>query len=369
MDKVKFDYIVVGAGQSGLAMAYELTMASADFLVLDAETEIGKSWLNRWDSLKLFTPTEFNHLPGLPFPAPKGHYPNKVDVASYLKRYVDHFNIPVTLKCQVNKVEKLQNTDDRNSADFQTDESNNVANTELFKLTTTQGVYFAKQVIVASGPFHIPFVPDCSKKISPDLVQLHSKDYRNPAQLQEGDVLVVGAGDSGFQILDEISAQHQSGHIFFSGNTDLMTIPQEFLGKTLWWWFKKTGILSLNKYSWLGKKISQRMQPIIGIDIKALLARPNITSVGRTKDACDATVICEHQSLASIKNIIWSTGFRPDFSWLEGVELDGEGYPVNYRGVSSTKGLYFIGLPWMYTRGSATLGGVKDDAKYLSKVL
>ena len=129
--------------------------------------------------------------------------------------------------------------------------------------------------------------------------------------------------------------------------------------------FKLFGVLSVNKFSWIGKKLKQKMQPVIGIDIKSLLASSNITAVGHTLDARENTVSCQLAKLDTIKNIVWSTGFRADFSWIEDIKLDEHGYPVNYRGIGSTQGMYFIGLPWMYTRGSATLGGVHKDAAFL----
>jgi putative flavoprotein involved in K+ transport len=339
-----FDYIIVGAGQAGLAMAYQLKQVNANFLMLDSEDEIGASWLKRWDSLKLFTPTEFNHLPGMSFPAAKGHYPDKHDVANYFKSYVEKFNLPVQLGKKVLKVNKLNNT---------------------FDVQCSQQSYQCKQVIIASGPFHTPFIPPCHKSLSPDIKQIHSKDYRNPEQLIAGDTLVVGAGDSGFQILKEIAEYSENRHVYFSGSVSSLTIPQELLGKTVWWWFSLFGVLSVNKFSWIGRKLKQKMQPVIGIDIKSLLSSNNITAVGHTLDASENEICCQHATLDTIKNIIWSTGFRADFSWIEGIKLDEQGYPVNYRGIGATKGMYFIGLPWMYTRGSATLGGVHKDAAYL----
>ena len=339
-----FDYIIVGAGQAGLSMAYHLTQANANFLMLDSAEEIGVSWLKRWDSLKLFTPTEFNHLPGMSFPAAKGHYPDKYDVANYFKSYVENFKFPIKLGEKVLKV---------------------VQSNDVFDVQCLEHSYQCKQVIIASGPFHTPFIPPCHKSLSSDIKQIHSRDYRNPEQLVEGDTLVVGAGDSGFQILKEIAEYSKNSHVYFSGSTSSLTIPQEFLGKTVWWWFKLFGVLSVNKFSWIGKKLKQKMQPVIGIDIKSLLSSSNITAVGHTLDASENTVSCQLAKLDTIKNIIWSTGFRADFSWIEDIKLDEQGYPVNYRGIGSTKGMYFIGLPWMYTRGSATLGGVHKDAAYL----
>lgn len=342
------DFVIIGGAQAGLSMAYHLKKMEKSFIVVDGEEEIGASWLNRWDSLKLFTPTEYNHLPGLKFNAPKGHYPSKYEVSDYFKSYVKKFDIPVQLNTLVTSVKK---------------------SVKGFHVIYNEGEILAKNIIVATGPFHIPYTPPCHTKISEEVLQMHSNYYKNSKQLQEGDVLVVGGGDSGYQILDEISKDKKSKMVYFSGDTKVKTLPQQFLGKTLWWWFTLIGFLKFNKYSWIGKKISTSLQPVIGTDVKEILSRENVVTVGRTKDALDNEVVFENKKVTSIKNIIWATGYRPNFKWIEGLELDSDNYPKNYRGVSNIEGLYFIGLPWMYTRGSATLGGVSKDASYLADII
>lgn len=338
------DFIIIGAGQSGLAMAYYLKQQQKDFLIVDANESVGAPWLKRWDSLKLFTPSEFNHLPGMDFPHKKGHYANKYEVADYLKGYVEQFNIPIAFNQKIQKLKKEKDS---------------------FLLESETETFKAKNVVVATGPFHTPFTPPCHSKISKDIIQIHSEHYKNPEQLQEGDTLVVGAGDSGVQILDEISNTNRK--VYFSGNTNIASIPQELLGKTLWWWFKKVGFLSVNKFTWIGKKLSKGVQPIIGTDVKSLLKKRNVSCVGRTLDANGHELVFEKESINTIKNIVWATGFKPNFNWIENVQLCADHYPLNHRGVSDIKGLYYLGLPWLYTRGSATLGGVKKDAIYLSE--
>jgi len=338
-----YDFIIVGAAQAGLSMAYELKKLGLNYLVLDKVDEIGASWLNRWDSLKLFTPTEFNHLPGLDFPAPRGHYPNKYEVANYFKAYVEKNDIPVNLNTFVQRIEKKNN---------------------FFHIHTENKTYLSENVVIATGPFHIPYTPAFYQKIDKSIKQWHSNYYKNPEQLKDGAALVVGAGDSGYQILDEISKTGRK--TYFSGDTSVKTLPQEILGKTLWWWFTKTGYLSIHKHHWFGKYISHTKQPIIGLDTKSILKRNNVFPVKKTIDAEHQVIKTEDQILEDVKNIVWATGYRPNFNWIKGIELDKEGYPIHYRGVSNTEGLYFLGLPWLYTRGSATLGGTKKDAEYLS---
>ena len=342
--RLMLDYVIIGGAQAGLSMAYHLKKMNKKFLVIDGEKEIGASWLNRWDSLKLFTPTEYNHLPGLKFDAPKGHYPTKFEVSNYFKNYVKEFDIPVQLNTLITSVKKTK---------------------ECFLVTSENEVFETKNVIVATGPFHIPYTPPCNTKISENVFQMHSNYYKKVDQLQEGDTLVVGAGDSGYQILDEIS-KDKNRTVYFSGNTNVKSLPQQFLGKTLWWWFTLIGFLSYSKYSWIGKKINTSIQPVIGTDVKEILSRKNVITVGRTKDALNEEIFFEKDTITSIKNIVWATGFKPNFKWIDGLELDETHYPKNYRGVSDIEGLYFLGLPWLYTRGSATLGGVKKDAKYLN---
>ena len=341
------DYVIIGGAQAGLSMAYHLKKMNKKFIVVDGEKEIGASWLNRWNSLKLFTPTEYNHLPGLKFDAAKGHYPTKFEVSNYFKNYVKEFDIPVQLNTLITSVKKTK---------------------KCFLVTSENEVFETKNVIVATGPFHIPYTPPCNTKISESIFQMHSNYYKKVDQLQEGGTLVVGAGDSGYQILDEIS-KDKNRTVYFSGNTKVKSLPQQFLGKTLWWWFTLIGFLSYSKYSWIGKKINTSIQPVIGTDVKEILSRKNVITVGRTKDALNEEIVFEKDTITSIKNIVWATGYRPNFKWIEALELDEDNYPKNYRGVSNIDGLYFIGLPWMFTRGSATLGGVSKDANYLANII
>src|SRR5690625_4513798 len=159
------DFAIVGAAQAGLSMAYYIKKQTDNFLLVDKENEIGYSWLNRWDSLKLFTPSEFNNMPGMDFPAPKGHYPSKYEVAEYFKSYAEENKFPIQLNTFIEKIEKKENH---------------------FELFYEDKILKAKAVIIATGPFHIPFTPDCHQNVSEEIFQTHSNYYKNPKQLQEG---------------------------------------------------------------------------------------------------------------------------------------------------------------------------------------
>ncbi|MFN2260854.1 MAG: flavin-containing monooxygenase [Psychroflexus sp.] len=341
-----YDFIIIGAAQAGLSMAYQLNQLGKKYLVLDKENEVGASWLNRWDSLTLFTPSEFNNMEGLEFPKPKGHYPDKNEVAEYFKAYVKRFDIPIEFNTLVTEIKDK---------------------TDYFIVEHENGFYETENVIVATGPFHIPYTPPFANKIDKNIFQIHSNFYQNPSQLQDGTAMVVGGGDSGYQILDEVSDTDRK--VYFSGDTTVKSLPQEFLGKTLWWWFTKTGYLNFSKDSWIGKRINNAKQPVIGVDVKGILGKENVHPVGKSLDAKEQMIKTEKGEIYDIKNIIWATGYRPKFDWIEGLELDKDGYPVHERGVSNINGLYFIGLPWLHTRASATLGGIKKDAKYLGKYI
>ena len=342
----EIDIAVIGGGQSGLAIAYHLKQLKQNYIVLDSYSKAGESWSKRWDSLKLFTPSPYNHLPGAPFPGDQSTYPTKQDVSDYLEQYIQQFQIPIFFD---KKVLEVRHQEGR------------------FLISSKSQQILAKQVVVATGPFHTPWIPTCAKDFPSKFLSLHSSEYRNPRQLQKGKTLVVGCGDSGAQIMQEIALEEKP--VYFSVSNNIHNLPQEFLGKTLWWWGNATGILKININNPVGRWLSKRPQPLIGTDVKQLLKRSNVQKVGKVNSILGQEVHCSDQVLSDITNIIWATGFQPNFSWLKLPIFKDDGYPRQKRGVTEIPGLYFIGLPWMHTRSSATLGGVGKDAQYLSKCI
>lgn len=340
------DVLVIGAGQAGLAVGHHLQQAGLRFLLVDAATELGASWRNRWDSLRLFTPAQYDALPGLAFPAPADTYPTRAQVADYLTAYAARFELPVLLGTPVTRLERDHGGDGRG-----------------FVAHTGQGALRARQVVVATGPFQTPVVPAVGTGLSPAVEQLHSADYRNPAQLPPGPVVVVGGGNSGRQIALELAA---SRPVTLAVGTREPELPQRILGRDLFWWLTTTRLLGRTADSRLARRMRARGDLVIGTPMKALRAagvdvRPRLTA------ADGDTVTFADRTEAAPATVVWATGFRPDHSWID---IDGalaESGVVHTRGISPVPGLSFLGLPWQHTRGSALLGFVKDDAAWLAQ--
>jgi putative flavoprotein involved in K+ transport len=335
------DVIVIGAGQAGLATAYHLRRRGLRFLVVDAAQELGGSWRTRWDSLRLFTPAQYDGLPGMPFPAPADTHPTKDQVADYLAAYAGRFELPVLLDCRVRRLERVDSR---------------------YVVHTSQGTLTAHQVVVATGPFQTPVVPGVATGLGADVVQLHSASYRNPAQIPAGPVVVVGAGNSGRQIALELAATHP---VTLAVGTESLELPQRLLGRDLFWWLTRFGVLTKTADSRLARRMRARGDLIIGTPLTQL-RQAGVTIRPRVRTATPDAVLFEVGSVHRPAAVVWATGFRPDHSWIDvpGVIVDGE--VVHDRGRSPAPGLFFIGLPWLHTRGSALLGFVGRDAEWLT---
>jgi putative flavoprotein involved in K+ transport len=340
-DDRPLDVVVVGGSQAGLAMAWHLTQQGLNFVVLEAGPEVGHVWRSRWDSLKLFTPAQYDALPGMPFPAPADTYPTKDPVADYLQAYVGAFDLPVRLNARATSL-------------TQTDGG--------FEVQAGDQTYRAGQVVVATGPFQVPFVPPMAAKLDPSATQLHSADYRNPQALPEGPVLVVGGGNSGFQIAEELAATRQ---VDLSIATTYPMLPQRRAGRDLFWWLTRLGLLKVTVDSRVGRRMSRR-DFVIGTNRKRL-ERAGVRFRARLVDAEGRTVrFADHRLLEDVGVVVWATGYRPDYGWLHIPGVVREGHVVHRRGVTEVPGLYFLGLSWQHTRGSALLGFVNDDATFLA---
>jgi putative flavoprotein involved in K+ transport len=332
---------VIGASQAGLAIGYHLARRGVRFVILDAGSGIGQAWRSRWDSLTLFTPAQYSSLPGVAFPAPKDTYPSKDDVASYLQSYVSDLDLPVKLDAKVTSLTRHGGR---------------------YVVTTADERSTADQVVVATGPFQVPFIPPAAEGLDDGVFQVHSADYRNPTQLPEGEVLVVGGGNSGFQIAEELTATRK---VSLAVGQRVPSLPQRFLGKDLFWWLNGVGFMKVSTDSRLGRKLSKR-DVLIGSSARSL-RRSGVTLRGRLTSASGRRAVFEDGSERDFDAIIWATGYRSDFSWLDVPSVKGtDGSIVHRRGVTNEPGLFFLGLPWQHTRGSALIGFVKDDAAFIA---
>ena len=336
------DVLVIGAGQAGLAVGWHLReQGTMSFLLIDAGPEVGHVWRSRWDSLRLFTPSEYDGLPGMPFPAPTGTYPTKDEVADYLRGYAAAFELPVRPDTRVTRLGRTGDT---------------------FVADTSTGTVTARQVVIATGPVQTPVIPRTARGLDADIVQVHSADYRNPDQLPAGPVLVVGAGNSGLQIAAELAATRPV--TVAAGHRPPM-LPQRVLGRDLFWWLTRLGVITRTADSRLARRLRSKGDLVIGTRRRDL-ARLGIQVRPRLEETRRRTAVFADGSAVEVAAVLWATGFRTDYSWLDIPGAVVEETVANERGITGVPGLSIVGLPWLHTRGSALLGFVKDDAAWLA---
>lgn len=338
----RYELVIVGAGQAGLAAGYWLQQQDIDFLIVDAHRRVGDVWRNRWDSLRLFTPAKYSSLPGLAFPAEPYHLPARDEVADYMEWYAQVFGLPVRNGTTVERVRRID---------------------AGFEVTTNGTTLQAENVIVATGPFQKPRVPALAGELDPSIVQLHSSEYRNSSQLPEGDVLVVGAANSGAQIALELS---ETRNVILAGRS-VGSMPRRVLGRDVFDWLTRT-LMRPGADTLVGRRIRKNVlgssDALIGMTERDLVG-PNLRRAGRVTGVRDGKPVLADGSVADVKSIVWSTGFRPDFSWVDLPVFEADGYPRHQRGVTSVPGLYFLGLRFLYRLNSSLVGGVGADAEYV----
>jgi putative flavoprotein involved in K+ transport len=336
-----YDVVVVGAGQAGLAIGHFLARQGLRFVILERAGQIAPAWRERWDSLTLFTPRRYSALPGLPFPGDPDSYPTRDEVIAYLERYAGNFELPIELKSEVKRLERREGG---------------------FILGLDDRTITADQVVVATGPFQTPYVPKLADRLEPGVVQTHATGYLRPDELPPGTALVVGGGNTGFQIAKELSATHK---VMLSVGSRQTPLPQRLLGRDLFWWLTKARILDKSVESRLGRKLSTR-ETLIGSSRRELNKRYGVELKPRAVDSDGHTVRFEDGSELEVDVVIWATGYRPDYAWIDAPVFDADGRLRHRRGVTDVSGLYFLGLTWQQTRGSALIGWVKDDAEFIT---
>jgi putative flavoprotein involved in K+ transport len=340
MNEMRYDVAVIGAGQAGLAIGHTLAEQRKRFVILEAEYSVGSAWRDRWDSLVLFTPRRYDGLPGLAFPGDPDGHPTRDQVAAYLERYAAHFELPVELSTPVRSLSK---------------------DALGFVLDAAGREIRADAVVVATGPFQAPIVPAFARLLAAEVFQTHSVNYRRPADIPEGRVLVVGGGNTGFQIAKELAGSRDAHLAIGSRQTPL---PQRLLGRDLFWWLTKLGLLSKTVDSRVGRRARGR-DTLIGSSRRDL-KRCGVAVRPRAVGADGRTVRFADDSELEVDAVIWATGYRPDHSWIDLPITGHDGRLHHRRGVSDVPGLYFLGLSWQHTRGSALLGFVADDAAFIA---
>lgn len=336
-----YEVLVIGAGQAGLTLGYYLQQAGLRFLIVDAAHQVASAWAQRWESLVLFTPRRYNAMPGRPFDGDPDQEPTRHEVIDYLHRYATELDLPVELN---SRVSVLDYRDGRYAAELP-------ARTIL-----------ADDVIVATGPFQQPRTPAFASSVDSDVYQTHSTGYRRPSDLPPGRVVVVGGGNTGYQIAEELAADHEVVLAVGSRQTPL---PRRLLGRQIFWWLSKLGVLGISVESRLGRRLSGRDTLIGSSPGKA--KRVGIGLKPRAVEASGRTVSFADGTKTDADAIIWATGYQSDYSWIRIPVVDDRGRVRHRRGVTEQPGLYFLGVQWQYTRGSALLGFGSDDARYIAQ--
>jgi putative flavoprotein involved in K+ transport len=346
-ERQRVETAIVGAGQAGLATGYYLAAQGRDFVIVDGHERVGETWRRRWDSLRLFTPAAYDGLPGMPFPAPPHAYPTKDEMAAYLEAYAARFALPLILGTVVKRL---------------------VRRGTSYILSSDNCRIEADHVVVATGAFHHFRIPTFAAAVDPRVLQLHSAQYRSPGQLEDGPVLIVGAGNSGAEIALDVAARHTtwlSGRD--TGRLPLLLRGQGLRGRLLQW--LASHVLTVDRR--IGRAVKRRElargAPLIRLRPEDLAAA-SIRRVPKTVGIRHGLPVLEDGSVVDVANIIWCTGFQADFAWIDLPVFGSDGYPVHYRGVlEGVPGLYFVGLRFLYSLGSSTVGGVGRDAEYVAR--
>jgi putative flavoprotein involved in K+ transport len=344
-----YETIVIGGGQAGLSVGYHLAKRNREFVILDENERVGDAWRRRWDSLRLFTPAGFNGLPGMPFEAPKWSFPTKDEMAAYLEAYAERLALPVQAGM---RVEQVAQEDGR------------------FVVSTGDERLEARNVVVATGALRVPKLPRFAERLDPRITQLHSAQYRNPSQLHDGVVLVVGVGNSGAEIAYELAETHRC--LLAGAAKGEIPVPHgSRRSRVIFRAIRFFGNHVLRTDTRIGRKVGPKIvakgPPLIRRK-EADLAAVGIERVGRVAGVQDGRPLLEDGRVLEVANVVWCTGFRTDFSWIDLPAFDGDGRPLHERGVVDTvPGLYFAGLIFQYSLTSDVLPNGGRDADYVAR--
>ncbi len=349
----EIETVIIGAGQAGLSVGYHLARRGVPFVILEANQRVGDTWRRRWDSLRLFTPARFDGLDGLPFPASAHAFPTKDQMADYLESYAQRFGLPVRTGVTVDRVTRADGG---------------------FFVSAGELRIRAEQVVVAMATYQKPRVPAFAAELDLEIVQLHSLEYRNPGQLRDGGVLIVGAGNSGSEIAMELAC---TGRATWMSGRDTGHVPFRIDGTAA-----RLGLLRLvlrglfhrvlTLDTPLGRKVrpkaTSRGAPLIRVKPQDLAAA-GVVRVPRMAGVRGGLPVLDDGRVLEVTNVVWCTGFEPGFTWIDlGGVFDDRGEPAHERGVvAAAPGLSFVGLHFLYAMSSTMIHGAGRDAEYVAR--
>jgi putative flavoprotein involved in K+ transport len=346
--------VVIGGGQAGLSVGYHLKRQGVDFVILDDRARVGDVWRRRWDSLRLFTPARHAGLDGLRFPAPPFSFPTKDEMADYLETYAQAFALPVRSGVRVNRVSRAADGG--------------------FLVVAGDQRFHAQNVVVAMAQYQRPRVPAFAERLAPQIVQLHSLQYRNPSQLAPGDTLIVGVGNSGAEIAVETAARHQTwlagpdtGHVPFriDGLAARLALSRLVLRVV----FHRILSIATPIGRRMRPKMLHKAAPLIRLKPKDLV-NTGVIRVPRVIDVRQGLPVLEDGRILDVANVIWCTGFDPGFSWIDLPVFGADGEPRHTAGiVEDEPGLYFVGLHFLYAFSSDMIHGVGRDAARIAGIV
>ena len=343
--------VIIGAGQAGLSTAYHLKQRGRACVVLDRNQRVGDGWRQQWDSLKLYSPAKYDGLPGMPFPAKGSSFPGKDDLADYLEAYAQHFDLPVRLGVRVARVSPAPSG---------------------FIVDTAEGRITCDNVVVATGTFgRTPNVPDFAKDLDPSILQLHSSEYRRPGQLRDGAVLVIGASHSGCDIAHEAAATRPTTLV--GRDCGEIPVPLESRRmKVVWPLLMFVWRHLVTRRTPIGRKEMSEIRfhggPMLRVQRSDLAERGVVRNECRVDGVKDGLPVLADGTVVDVANVVWATGFRQDFDWIDLPVFGEDGWPKEYRGViDGAPGLFFCGLSFQYAFSSMLVGGCGCDAEYVAR--
>ena len=348
-----FHTIVIGGGQAGLSVGYYLARQGRPFVILDACQRVGDSWRQRWDTLRLFTPARFDGLVGMEFPAPAFSFPTKDEMADYLEAYARHFQLPIRNGIRVERLTRVGNR---------------------YVIDAGAHRFEADNVVVAMSSYQVPRMPTFAKELAPNILQMHSSEYRNPQQLKTGSVLLVGAGNSGAEIAIDVATEHQTwmsgrdtGHVPFRIDGAAARL---FLVRLM---FRVVFHRVLTVRTPIGRSVRRKMftqgLPLIRVKPKDL-ARARIQRVPKMTGVANGRPRLEDGRVLDVANVIWCTGFGNGLSWIDLPIFEADGEPRHQSGiVAAESGLYFVGLHFLHSYSSTMIHGIARDAKRIADTI